>query len=68
MKVLAAISFCDIYTDRSQMDPEYFQRAHRCISDKQFSHFVSSDSAVHATLYYVCFHLTRTTKNMNPLS
>jgi hypothetical protein len=40
VKVLAAISFCDIYTDRSFMDPECFQRAHRSISDKQFTHFV----------------------------
>uniref|UniRef100_A0A8C7DMH2 Dynamin-binding protein n=1 Tax=Oncorhynchus kisutch TaxID=8019 RepID=A0A8C7DMH2_ONCKI len=39
VKVLAAISFCDIYTDRSQLDPEQFQRAHRSISDKQFPHF-----------------------------
>uniref|UniRef100_A0A8C7NZQ1 Dynamin-binding protein n=1 Tax=Oncorhynchus mykiss TaxID=8022 RepID=A0A8C7NZQ1_ONCMY len=39
VKVLAAISFCDIYTDRSQLDPERFQRAHRSISDKQFPHF-----------------------------
>lgn len=42
MKVLAAISFCDIYTERSNLDPERFQRAHRCISDKQFTEFVSS--------------------------
>ncbi|XP_063077999.1 dynamin-binding protein isoform X2 [Engraulis encrasicolus] len=39
VKVLAAISFCDIYTDRSHQDPERFQRAHRCISDKQFTDF-----------------------------
>ncbi|KAG7492520.1 hypothetical protein MATL_G00014840 [Megalops atlanticus] len=39
VKVLAAISFCDIYTDRNQVDPERFQRAHRCISDKQFTQF-----------------------------
>ncbi|XP_032357927.1 dynamin-binding protein isoform X1 [Etheostoma spectabile] len=39
VKVLAAISFCDIYTERSVLDPERFQRAHRCISDKQFTHF-----------------------------
>ncbi|KAL4613002.1 dynamin-binding protein isoform X1 [Arapaima gigas] len=39
VKVLAAISFCDIYTDRNQIDPECFQRAHRCISDKQFTEF-----------------------------
>ncbi|XP_041938555.1 dynamin-binding protein isoform X3 [Alosa sapidissima] len=39
VKVLAAISFCDIYTDRSHPDPERFQRAHRCISDKQFTDF-----------------------------
>lgn len=41
VKVLAAISFCDIYTDRNHLDPERFQRAHRCISDKQFTDFVS---------------------------
>ncbi|GAA6214293.1 dynamin-binding protein isoform X4 [Lates japonicus] len=39
VKVLAAISFCDIYTERSMPDPERFQRAHRCISDKQFTQF-----------------------------
>uniref|UniRef100_A0A4W6E306 Dynamin binding protein n=1 Tax=Lates calcarifer TaxID=8187 RepID=A0A4W6E306_LATCA len=39
VKVLAAISFCDIYTERSMLDPERFQRAHRCISDKQFTQF-----------------------------
>nr|XP_015203101.1 PREDICTED: dynamin-binding protein isoform X4 [Lepisosteus oculatus] len=39
VKVLAAISFCDIYADRNQMDPERFQKAHRCISDKQFINF-----------------------------
>uniref|UniRef100_H3DNH5 Dynamin-binding protein n=1 Tax=Tetraodon nigroviridis TaxID=99883 RepID=H3DNH5_TETNG len=39
VKVLAAISFCDIYTERSILDPERFQRAHRCISDKQFTQF-----------------------------
>ncbi|KAL2078012.1 hypothetical protein ACEWY4_025697 [Coilia grayii] len=39
VKVLSAISFCDIYTDRSHQDPERFQRAHRCISDKQFTDF-----------------------------
>ena len=49
VKVLAAISFCDIYTDRSFMDPECFQRAHRSISDKQFTHFVRArpPTAVH---------------------
>lgn len=41
MKVLAAISFSDIYTERSVLDPERFQRAHRCISDNQFAQFVS---------------------------
>lgn len=41
MKVLAAISFCDIYTEQSLPEPERFQRAHRCISDKQFTEFVS---------------------------
>ncbi|XP_067286791.1 dynamin-binding protein isoform X2 [Pseudorasbora parva] len=40
VKVLAAISFCDVYTERQQqMDPERFQRAHRCISDTQFTEF-----------------------------
>uniref|UniRef100_UPI0037E8DFAB dynamin-binding protein isoform X3 n=1 Tax=Semicossyphus pulcher TaxID=241346 RepID=UPI0037E8DFAB len=39
VKVLAAISFGDIYTERSVLDPERFQRAHRCISDKQFTQF-----------------------------
>ncbi|XP_024141155.1 dynamin-binding protein isoform X2 [Oryzias melastigma] len=39
VKVLAAISFCDIYNERSLMDPESFQRAHRCISDRQFTQF-----------------------------
>ncbi|MEQ2272273.1 hypothetical protein XENORESO_017891, partial [Xenotaenia resolanae] len=37
VKVLAAISFSDIYTERSILDPERFQRAHRSISDKQFT-------------------------------
>uniref|UniRef100_A0A3B5LCH8 Dynamin-binding protein n=1 Tax=Xiphophorus couchianus TaxID=32473 RepID=A0A3B5LCH8_9TELE len=43
VNVLAAISFIDIYTERSVLDPERFQRAHRCISDKQFTQFVSND-------------------------
>lgn len=42
MKVLAAISFCDIYTERSVLDPDRFQRAHRYISDKKFTEFVSA--------------------------
>uniref|UniRef100_A0A6Q2ZD45 Dynamin-binding protein n=1 Tax=Esox lucius TaxID=8010 RepID=A0A6Q2ZD45_ESOLU len=46
VKVLAAISFCDIYTDRSQLDPEQFQRAHRSISDKQFAHFKERTEAL----------------------
>ncbi|KAK0132884.1 Dynamin-binding protein [Merluccius polli] len=46
VKVLAAISFCDIYTDRSFMDPERFQRAHRSISDKQFTHFKERTEAL----------------------
>lgn len=41
VNVLAAISFSDIYTERSILDPARFQRAHRCISDKQFTQFVS---------------------------
>ncbi|XP_048843583.1 dynamin-binding protein isoform X2 [Brienomyrus brachyistius] len=39
VKVLAAISFCDIYTDGNPIDPERFQGAHRCISDKHFADF-----------------------------
>ncbi|KAJ3608407.1 hypothetical protein NHX12_025454 [Muraenolepis orangiensis] len=46
VKVLAAISFCDIYTDRSFIDPERFQRAHRSISDKQFTHFKERTEAL----------------------
>ncbi|KAJ8365197.1 hypothetical protein SKAU_G00140280 [Synaphobranchus kaupii] len=46
VKVLAAISFCDIYTDRNQADPERFQKAHRCISDKQFTHFKERTEAL----------------------
>ncbi|XP_037319425.2 dynamin-binding protein isoform X2 [Pungitius pungitius] len=39
VKVLAAISFCDIYAERSVPVPERFQRAHRSISDQQFAQF-----------------------------
>ncbi|XP_012710573.2 dynamin-binding protein isoform X1 [Fundulus heteroclitus] len=39
VNVLAAISLSDIYTERSVLDPERFQRAHRSISDKQFTLF-----------------------------
>nr|XP_057917597.1 dynamin-binding protein isoform X4 [Doryrhamphus excisus] len=46
VKVLAAISFCDIYTERSIPDPERFQRAHRCISDKQFTEFKERTEAL----------------------
>ncbi|KAK5881279.1 hypothetical protein CesoFtcFv8_022097 [Champsocephalus esox] len=46
VKVLAAISFCDIYTERSILDPERFQRAHRCISDKQFTQFKERTEAL----------------------
>ncbi|XP_026102317.1 dynamin-binding protein-like isoform X1 [Carassius auratus] len=47
VKVLAAISFCDIYTERQQhVDPERFQRAHRCISDKQFTEFKERTEAL----------------------
>ncbi|XP_028989643.1 dynamin-binding protein isoform X4 [Betta splendens] len=46
VKVLAAISFCDIYTERSLLDPERFQRAHRCISDKQFTQFKERTEAL----------------------
>lgn len=38
---MAAISFCDIYAERSVPGPEGFQRAHRSISDEQFAQFVS---------------------------
>nr|XP_020460885.1 dynamin-binding protein isoform X2 [Monopterus albus] len=46
VKVLAAISFCDIYTEHSVLDPEHFQRAHRCISDKQFTQFKERTEAL----------------------
>ncbi|XP_046709642.1 dynamin-binding protein isoform X3 [Silurus meridionalis] len=47
VKVLSAISFCDIYTERQQqLDPERFQRAHRCISDKQFTEFKERTEAL----------------------
>uniref|UniRef100_UPI003AAF5DE2 dynamin-binding protein isoform X2 n=1 Tax=Centroberyx gerrardi TaxID=166262 RepID=UPI003AAF5DE2 len=46
VKVLAAISFCDIYTERSVLDPERFQRAHRSISDKQFTQFKERTEAL----------------------
>ncbi|XP_074518988.1 dynamin-binding protein isoform X3 [Halichoeres trimaculatus] len=46
VKVLAAISFCDIYTERSIFDPERFQRAHRSISDKQFTEFKERTEAL----------------------
>ncbi|XP_077406854.1 dynamin-binding protein isoform X4 [Vanacampus margaritifer] len=46
VKVLAAISFCDIYTERSMPDPERFQRAHRCISDQQFTKFKERTEAL----------------------
>ncbi|CAJ1081011.1 dynamin-binding protein isoform X1 [Xyrichtys novacula] len=46
VKVLAAISFCDIYNERSVLDPERFQRAHRCISDKQFAEFKERTEAL----------------------
>ncbi|KAM3859662.1 dynamin-binding protein [Diretmus argenteus] len=46
VKVLAAISFCDIYTERSALDPERFQRAHRSISDKQFTKFKERTEAL----------------------
>ncbi|CAK6956635.1 dynamin-binding protein isoform X3 [Scomber scombrus] len=46
VKVLAAISFCDIYTERSILDPERFQRAHRSISDKQFTEFKERTEAL----------------------
>ncbi|KAM9774092.1 dynamin-binding protein isoform 3-T5 [Syngnathus typhle] len=46
VKVLAAISFCDIYTERNVPDPERFQRAHRCISDQQFTQFKERTEAL----------------------
>ncbi|XP_053269164.1 dynamin-binding protein isoform X2 [Pleuronectes platessa] len=46
VKVLAAISFCDIYTERNALDPDGFQRAHRCISDKQFPQFKARTEAL----------------------
>ncbi|XP_008312009.1 dynamin-binding protein isoform X3 [Cynoglossus semilaevis] len=46
VKVLAAISFCDIYTDRSVPDPQRFERAHRCITDKQFTEFKERTEAL----------------------
>uniref|UniRef100_A0A8C8DHT2 Dynamin-binding protein n=1 Tax=Oryzias sinensis TaxID=183150 RepID=A0A8C8DHT2_9TELE len=46
VKVLAAISFCDIYNERSLMDPECFQRAHRCISDRKFTQFKERTEAL----------------------
>ncbi|XP_064177298.1 dynamin-binding protein isoform X1 [Anguilla rostrata] len=46
VKVLAAISFCDVYTDRNQTDPECFPSAHRSISDKQFTHFKERTEAL----------------------
>uniref|UniRef100_A0A8C4TKL8 Dynamin-binding protein n=1 Tax=Erpetoichthys calabaricus TaxID=27687 RepID=A0A8C4TKL8_ERPCA len=39
VKVLSAISFCDIYSDRTQVDLESFQKAHRCINDERFANF-----------------------------
>lgn len=46
VKVLAAISFSDIYTERSVLDPERFQSAHRSISDKQFTQFKERTEAL----------------------
>lgn len=46
VNVLAAISFSDIYTERSILDPARFQRAHRCISDKQFTQFKERTEAL----------------------
>ncbi|XP_057681234.1 dynamin-binding protein isoform X5 [Corythoichthys intestinalis] len=46
VKVLAAISFCDIYTERNIPDTERFHRAHRCISDKQFTEFKERTEAL----------------------
>ncbi|XP_051925284.1 dynamin-binding protein isoform X2 [Hippocampus zosterae] len=46
VKVLAAISFCDIYTEQSLPEPERFQRAHRCIGDEQFTQFKERTEAL----------------------
>uniref|UniRef100_A0AAQ4R1S5 Dynamin-binding protein n=1 Tax=Gasterosteus aculeatus aculeatus TaxID=481459 RepID=A0AAQ4R1S5_GASAC len=46
VKVLAAISFCDIYAERSVPGPEGFQRAHRSISDEQFAQFKERTEAL----------------------
>ncbi|XP_055006529.1 dynamin-binding protein [Boleophthalmus pectinirostris] len=46
VKVLAAMSFSDIYSDRSVLAPENFQRAHRSISDKQFTEFKERTEAL----------------------
>uniref|UniRef100_A0A3B4B4F4 Dynamin-binding protein n=1 Tax=Periophthalmus magnuspinnatus TaxID=409849 RepID=A0A3B4B4F4_9GOBI len=46
VKVLAAMSFSDIYSDRSVLAPEHFQRAHRSISDKQFTEFKERTEAL----------------------
>ncbi|MGH0172707.1 UNVERIFIED_CONTAM: hypothetical protein FKN15_001954 [Acipenser sinensis] len=39
VNVLSAISFSDIYSDRTQTDLESFQKAHRCIGDQRFTGF-----------------------------
>ncbi|MBN3278444.1 DNMBP protein, partial [Polyodon spathula] len=39
VNVLSAISFSDIYSERTQTDLESFQKAHRCISDQRFTTF-----------------------------
>lgn len=46
VKVLAAMSFSDILSDRSVLVPEHFQRAHRSISDKQFTDFKERTEAL----------------------
>ncbi|CAL1600332.1 unnamed protein product [Knipowitschia caucasica] len=46
VKVLAAMSFSDIFSERSLLTPEHFQRAHRSISDKQFTHFKEQTEAL----------------------
>ncbi|CAG5906131.1 unnamed protein product [Menidia menidia] len=46
VKVLAALSFCDIYTDRGVQDPDCFAKAHRCISDKHFTQFKERTEAL----------------------
>ncbi|KAK1794003.1 hypothetical protein P4O66_010913 [Electrophorus voltai] len=45
VKVLSAISFCDIYAEQHQ-DPEPFQQAHRLISERHFTLFKERTEAL----------------------